>query len=202
MSVRRLSNSTISTQGRGKSSTFIAGYSPAIDEMDLIERVTLSNSASSITFSNIPQTYQHLQIRSCLKYTELGIDGVTNIIMQLNGDTSNTNYSRHDLFGNGSGAFSQGNPSMNFVPGPVSQTASNESIFAVSIIDILDYTSTSKNKTLRFNSGGVITDSNGAVFISSMSWMNTAAVNSVAFVGWAGKILSPGSVSSLYGVVR
>ena len=67
---------------------------------DSIATTTLSSSASSITFSSIPATYTHLQIRGIVGDVT---GGQASILAQLNGDTA-TNYSTHFLTGNGSAA--------------------------------------------------------------------------------------------------
>ena len=65
-----------------------------------ISTVTVgSGGASIITFSSIPSTYTHLQVRGIGRSTNAG-SGVTQFYMQLNGDTG-ANYSNHILYGDG-----------------------------------------------------------------------------------------------------
>lgn len=132
-----------------------------------------SGGASSITFSSIPSTFKHLQIR----VTQLNSATATTNL-RFNSD-SGSNYSRHYLYGGGASAVG--------AAGSASQTSIgvlyNESTTyaAVSVIDILDYTSVNKNKTVRSLMGW---DSNGAgyVFLYSGSWMNSStAVSSITF---------------------
>lgn len=198
MSVRRLSNSTISTQGRGKSSTFLAGYSPAIDEMDLIERVSLSASAASITFSNIPQMYQHLQIRMTARSSRSAATQ-EEISMQFNSDTGN-NYAFHELYGigtsTGAGALASTN---RIVVGYVTGNTAISNNFGMAIIDILDYTSTSKTTVAR-SIAGTDNNGNGIIGIHSGMWTNTNAVTSVTLVPRTGPNWLQYSIFSLYGV--
>jgi hypothetical protein len=89
----------ISAKG-GLSSQAYGQFSvPAISTtFDSIATVTVGSGGSSdVTFSSIPSTYKHLQIRGIYRYTTaLDILG-----MQLNGDTA-ANYSSHKVFGSGS----------------------------------------------------------------------------------------------------
>ena len=56
------------------------------------------SSGSSVTFSSIPSTYKHLQIR-WMAYSGVGV----NLSLQFNGDTGN-NYADHWISGDGSTA--------------------------------------------------------------------------------------------------
>lgn len=194
MSVRRLSNSTISTQGRGKSSTFIAGYSPAIDEMDLIERVVVgSGGTSSITFSNIPQTYQHLQLRVLAGDSSTGVNWSWASIT-LNGSASN--YSWHTLYGTGSIAGEEGAPSVSIGRFYIGISTH----FGAAVMDLLDYTSTSKNKTVR-QIAGVDVNGGGIITIGSSLWYSSpAAITSITIAGGSGNFRQH-STFSLYGVI-
>ncbi len=158
---------------------------------DSLATVSLSASAASITFAAIPNTYKHLQIRA----TQLNTTTATTNL-RANAD-SGSNYSRHYLYGGGSSAVG--------AAGSASQTSIgvlyNESTIyaAVGVIDILDYASTVKNKTVRSLMGW---DSNGAgyVFFYSGSWMNSSSpVTSLTFTPDGGSLAS-GTQFSLYGV--
>lgn len=197
MSVRRLSNSTISTQGRGRSSTFLANYSPAIDEMDLIERVVVeSGGVSSIDFNSIPQTYTHLEIRLVVRGTATSNNDW--MYFTLNNQSTGTS---HYLAGNGSA------PDIwNYVnsaqPLTMNMPCANATsgIFGTGIIRILDYTNTSKNKTSMIMSGH---DRNGAgiIMLSSHLYSSTSAVTSISLKAWGLSSFSQYTKASLYGVL-
>ena len=68
-----------------------------------ISTQTLSGSASSVTFSSIPSTYKHLQIRAIAQFSG---GGVSYVPITFNGDTG-LNYSYHWIYGNGSGTRSE-----------------------------------------------------------------------------------------------
>lgn len=203
MSVRRLSKSYISGGGDAgpKSSSFLASYSPAIDEMDLIERVSLSASAASIEFTGIPQTYQHLQIRGLLKESGTGTGG-PNVVMQCNTDTTHTNYRSHYLNGNGSSATAgnvQASTYYCLVGNIATSNASYASMFGALLVDILDYASTSKNKVTR-GIGAHDRNGSGEVTINSGLWMSTAAISSIKFTT-PGSSFAQNSTLALYGII-
>lgn len=205
MSVRRLSKTFISGAGAAaeKSSSFLANYSPAIDEMDLIERITVgAGGTSAIEFDQIPQTYQHLQIRYVVR--SLRVSNVRdNMALRLgNGsiDTGN-NYAYHFIQGLGSSAAAGAGSSigyalLGYAPGSSAITG----IFGAGVVDILDYVSTTKTKTTRAVSG---VDGNGdanlGIDISSGLWNNTSAINTVRIYAINAN-LSQYSTASLYGV--
>ena len=196
MSVRRLSNSTISTQGRGKSSTFIAGYSPAIDEMDLISRVVVgADGAATITFSNIPQTYQHLQIRMVAK-SALTVGSVGDIT--FNSDTGN-NYAYHAFFGDGASASFENGVSRANIPAVRMTPLSNSNIYAAHIIDIIDYRNTLKNKTVRTFKGDDRNGS-GAIILETGLWVSLSAINSITITSRS-NVFFQQTTATLYGVV-
>jgi len=162
---------------------------------DSLATVTLSASAASITFAGIPSGYKHLQIRN-LSRTDRAVTYTSNII-RLNGDTTNSNYSQHELFGNGSTVSTGGggsSPIYSLIPG----TSTTASVFEGEVIDILDYANTSKNKTVRILSG-YDGNGSGSIFFGSGSWMSTSAVTSITFTATSGNIVA-NSQFALYGV--
>jgi hypothetical protein len=127
----------------------------------------------------------------------------TSVPITLNGDTTAGNYYNHALGGDGSGTITQsrsGYSQNSLINIPNSANIANA--FAVGIIDILDYTSTTKNKTLRSLSGADFNSAGGAVFLSSMLWNLTSAINSITFTADAtySVYFSSGSSFALYGV--
>ena len=132
---------------------------------------TLSTTASSITFSSIPSTYTHLQIRVLARSGASADD----FRFQLNGDTG-ANYSRHGLYGTGSAAAANGVASSGV--GNLGVIDNTASVFSVAVVDILDYTNTNKYTTVR-SLNGYDANGSGYVFFASTAWMNTAAVTSI-----------------------
>jgi hypothetical protein len=133
-----------------------------------------SGGASSITFSSIPSTYQHLQLRGITKHSSSS----TFSAMRFNSDTA-SNYSAHYLDGDGAtitaGAASNYDRSYFGYAGTSSQT----NIFGVSVIDILDYKDTNKFKTVRILTGVDVNGSGGYMEFSSSSWRSTSAITDI-----------------------
>ena len=183
----------------GITASGITGSTISTTSYQSIATVTVgSGGSANITFSSIPSTYTHLQIRGSSKSTRVGA-GQENIYFSLNGDTGGNNYSNHGLQGNGSSTsgFAGVNAPGNGVI--FSYTANSETdILGAQIIDILDYANTNKYKTLRGLSGF---DSNGAGFIlfSSALWRNTNAITSINLLPSSG-VFAQYTQFALYGI--
>jgi hypothetical protein len=188
---------------RGNNATGSGEYSSASGsvtptEATVFESIaTITPSGTSITFSSIPQTYKHLQVRLISRTTrnDASVDG---IYLRINSDTS-TNYSSHYLQGNGSGistnASSNGTAIVGAYSGADAQTAAN--VFNASVWDILDYTDTNKYKTTR-SLFGYDANGSGAITFASGNWRNTAAVTSLTFLAEGSFVAN--SHFALYGI--
>jgi hypothetical protein len=153
-----------------------------------------AGGASSITFSSIPSTYQHLQIRVMC---QINI-GDADFAIRFNSDTG-TNYSKHQIYSYGSGTpIATGTASTSSIPGGVTYTTGTSN-FGVAIIDILDYKETTKYKTARVLTGS---DANGSgfIFFRSGVWMNTNAVSRIDLIQTTGSSFSQYSSFALYGI--
>lgn len=155
-----------------------------------------SVSNNSGYFTSIPQTYKHLQFRMQVRSSFAGTD---QLWITLNGNGSG--YARHYLQGNGSSATAAGGTGLAgiLVEGLVGSTAASN-IFTTVIVDIHDYASTNKNKTVRIFSG---TDLNGSgtVLLTSGFVADTTALTTVnidAYNGGLGGV--SGNLISLYGI--
>ena len=134
-----------------------------------------AGGASSITFSSIPSTFTHLQVRILARSTTAGANAIYNF-SAFNSD-GGSNYSYHTLQGDGSSAFAGGyatQTNMQFRDLPGATATANA--FGVAIVDILDYANTSKYKTLRYL-GGYDVNGSGLVGIDSGLWQSTSAIN-------------------------
>lgn len=158
-----------------------------------------STSVASITFSSIPQNYEHLQIRLLVREATGGFDQA---YMQINGD-SGTNYAKHTFGGAGSNSFAYGGTadatSVSIAAIPGSNQAAN--VFGASIVDILDYTNTNKYTTIRAISG---TDNNGSGYqwFASGLWENTNPVTSLTIFAAGGPNLVQYTHAALYGIKK
>ncbi len=177
MAISRASNSSI--QGGLPKFNDIWDGTTATSAYDSLGAVVLSSSASDITFSNIPATYTHLQIRGIARSTRSNSNN--NLYIGLNGDTTTGNYNAHWIAGDGASASASqlsGVTGMGSIYSINVAATSTASVFGGIVIDILDYANTNKYKTMRTLSGY---DANGSgnVGLFSGLWMNTAAVTSI-----------------------
>ncbi len=147
-----------------------------IGDYESIATVTASGSSQELTFSSIPQTYTHLEIRGIGQASYSSNDYGT-IGVRLNGD-SGSNYTRHALRGNGSAVAVTGLTSTSFADAADGAYLDTGSTVGASVITILDYTNTNKNTTVR-GLGGVDNNGIGAVSLASGLWINTSAVTSI-----------------------
>lgn len=150
---------------------------------------TATGAASTITFSSIPSTYTHLQLRLFM----VGTNATMDVWGRFNSDTG-SNYATHRIYGDGTSAAAGG-----------AATSSKIDFFAwsntqpgVAVIDILDYANTSKYKTSRSLTGS---DSNGSGYMMFTSglWQNTSAINSITFFPQVGTFAA-GTHAALYGI--
>jgi hypothetical protein len=173
-----------------------AAYIPS--SFESIATINVGTAVSSITFSSIPSTYTSLQIRF-MASAAYGSYNNTTIRCELNGDTTSSNYYFHALYGEGSSAIAQATQLQKITQGLDSPTTT--SIYGVGIIDLHNYAITTQNKTLRafagFDTNGEV--SANRVYLSSMLWMNTSAINSIKLIGQDGN-WTVGSTFALYGI--
>lgn len=161
-----------------------------------------SGGVSSITFSSIPSTFTHLQVRLFVQ-SGRGTYNIDDFFMRVNGDSGN-NYTRHFLMGNPvSGAVSGNSVSANGYA-ITDMGTSTGGTYGTSIVDILDYTNTNKNKTFRSLNGndtnGSLSGFQGSVALESGLWINTAAINSITIVPASGTSITQYSTVSVYGI--
>lgn len=199
MAVSRVSTSSIA-QGFPKSRSLLAGNDWSATW--LIQRQTLAANATNLTFSSIPQGYKHLQIRLFGRTDRATVASGDWIKIQLNSDTA-TNYSLHSLYGDGASAAATAGASANAIESiRLASAASNTGGFGGIIIDILDYTSTSKNKTIRAL-GGYDNNGAGQVGLTSGSWFKSPieAVNNIKLTPGGGTNFVQYTTVALYGVL-
>jgi hypothetical protein len=171
-------------------------------DYESIQTVTVgSGGSNSIAFNSIPSTYKHLQIRYNARSTVANVnDGYTSI--RFNGDATNGNYYfYHVLQGDGASASAgAGGTNAIIYSGVTAGNSAAANVFGSGVIDILDYTSTTKYKVPRALSG---MDNNGAgkISLSSGFWFNTAAITSITIGANAfGNDFMQNSSFALYGI--
>jgi hypothetical protein len=167
---------------------------------DSLATITVpSGGLSSITFAGIPNTYKHLQIRGIGKMTSTAASGDEPWRFTFNGDTG-SNYTSHMLYSVGNGGvntYSNVNATFTSFYG-LPFSGSNIGWGGI-VMDILDYQSVSKNKTVKALTGWD-SNGNGDILLGSAVWNNsTAPINSITLTSPAGNLAQHTSVA-LYGV--
>jgi hypothetical protein len=182
---------TLASQFSGKS----------FGSFESIQTVTVgAGGASNIEFTSIPATYTHLQIRGLGRTTQ-NSTGADDLFISFNSDTG-SNYSYHDLTGDGVSVSASGNSSYtNIVIGslfPRLQTSANS--FGATVIDILDYANTNKYTTTRALAGLSINAAGGFIALRSGNWRNTAAITTIKLMPESSRIFAQYSQFALYGI--
>lgn len=165
---------------------------PDTGAMFPLQVVTVGASgASDITFTNIPSTYSHLQIRGWAQSA-----ATPRIYLRYNGDTA-SNYTYHFLEGNGSGAVASAGANQTenwlFINGFIATNTP-----APFVIDLLDYSNTNKFKTMRALHGND-NNSAGNIALCSGLWRSTSAITSIRIFP-SSSTFSQYSQFALYGV--
>jgi hypothetical protein len=163
-------------------------------DYELIATAFGTGSSGTITFSSIPATYKHLQVR----YTAKNTLSNSFMLMRFNGITTNGAYRYHRLRGSGTVVSSSESGSTNAIEMDASM-ASSTTTGAVSagVIDILDYASSSKNTTIRalYGQAGPA----NTIYLASGALFNTAAITSLSLITGANSFATT-TRFSLYGI--
>jgi hypothetical protein len=155
-----------------------------------------SGGQATAEFTSIPGTYTHLQLRA-LARTDYA---AASIAFHINfNSNAATNYSSHELTGNGTGAAATASTTTQYpVLGDITGSSATASVFGAVVLDILDYANTNKYKTIRSLSGN---DRNGSgkLGLYSGNWRNTNAITSIQIIPGAGDFIQY-TQFALYGI--
>lgn len=153
-----------------------------------------AGGTSNVSFTSIPSTYKHLQIR--ISANQATSSNMLNI--KVNGDTT-TGYAIHSMNANGTSTGANNATSVQYArmarSGGIVATANT---FTSGIIDIVDYANTNKYKTFKMLSG---TDLNGSgtIEFESALWLSTSAITQLDL--FCTNNFSQYSSFALYGIV-
>lgn len=151
-----------------------------------LANLTLSSSASSVTFSSIPATYRDLRI-VIAGTTSAGV----NTVLRFNSDSGN-NYTGVLMYGTGSGSGTSGT----FGAGSFAYFGALWTGQGNNTVDIMDYSATDKHKTLisRYNSAA------NEVGAMASRWASTSAVNSITILTASAATYASGTTFAIYGI--
>ena len=177
---------------------FNDGVIAPLTSYESIQTVTVgAGGQSSASFTVIPATYKHLQVRAFMQNNR-GTFGTSTYLLRINSD-SGSNYYNHVLAGSGSTASASAYSDTAVNPNDASGTGVS-GVFGVSVIDILDYTNTNKNTTVRMLNGVDVNGSGGFVSLNSALWNNTAAITTLTITPAHGTLWNQYSSFALYGI--
>ena len=156
-----------------------------------------SGGTSTISFTSIPATYKHLEIRYIVRADVADFDSA--LLMRFNSDTA-SNYSWHILRGSGSALYvDAGTNNSNPLVGSQVGNSSTANVFGGGTISVLDYANTNKYKTARAL-GGFDANGSGYIQITSQGWRSTSAVSSIQLTFSTGSGFLQYSQFALYGI--
>jgi hypothetical protein len=160
----------------------------------LLETISLTQSAASITFDNIPQTgYTDLKIVASAR-TNRALE-VDSAVLRFNGDNTSGNYTGRRIYGTGSSVGSDTNPAGLFTTGAnaTSDTYGNSEVY------ISRYLS-GNQKTFVFENTQENNASTSYIALQANNWSGTAAIYQIVLTPEVGTSFNAGSTFSLYGV--
>jgi hypothetical protein len=162
---------------------------PAGNTYEAIATTTVSGSSTSSVIFNSFSGYTDLRVI----FQGTSTTGTPNIFIQFNSDTA-SNYSYTLLSGNGSSATST--RSATTTGGLVNYFGLTTSTIQQDLIDIMNYSNSTTNKTIisRFAE-----PASGTGAIVSL-WRNTSAITSINLYTVGGGNFAAGSTFSLYGI--
>lgn len=164
---------------------------PAGNTYEAIATQTLGSATNTVTFSSIPSTYTDLVLIA--NTIIASVSGFPECSLRFNSDTG-TNYSNTYLLGTGSSAASGRGTSYTYAD--CGYLAANSSNPNTRIINIMNYSNTTTNKTVISRGSSV----NGGQVIAYVNlWRNTAAINSITIFTQSDNYTA-GSTFSLYGI--
>ena len=189
------SNST----GTSPASTASASATPFLSDTGAMFPLGMvqvgSGGSAYLTFTSIPQTYTHLQLRML---TSAG-DSDTEGYIEYNGDYTTSNYYANRVFGNGGAT---GNSSFSSTSYIFNGWGTGNGSYVASVVDILDYSSTTKTKVTRnFTGFDLNSSSSNTAWIGqhSSTWNNTNAITSLR-VRMYGSNFNQFTQATLYGI--
>jgi hypothetical protein len=175
----------------------------AIGDFESIATVTVpsgNTTTYTIVFTSIPQTYSHLQIRGI--YRDIwAVSGTGEFYIKPNSSATSFNASfKWVLSGGTSGLSTYGyaNRGDGIFMGQGVRNGSGANYYGGFVVDILEYTNTSKYKTFR-GIGGADLNGSGTAVIQSGLYQSTSAISSL-YIYPNGQGFAQYSKFALYGI--
>ena len=199
---KAISGGALQPRGRRGNTAQIASYwAGGVDDtaFESIATTTVgAGGVATVTFSSIPSTYKHLQLRYLARTNRALVSD--NLLIRFNGDTTAA-YSLHQLSADGSTVYAYGSSSFEtgILVSIVAAATASANVFGAGVFDILDYANTNKNKTVR-DLSGIDSNGSGSVAIGSSFWSNASAITSITIAPRIGTSINQYSSFALYGI--
>ena len=165
-----------------------------------ITRTELDDSASSVAFTNIPQTYDHLEITAYVRDDRSATsDDIWMSLTPVGGssDTTDANYDTQLLQGSGS-TLTAASSAADRTIGNIVGNTETANVYGALTITLYNYTKTDRHKhSLSMSGRG---ESATGVYFRSNRWENTAAIEAITLTPSAGSNFLAGSVFTLRGI--
>jgi hypothetical protein len=175
----------------------ISGSKISTSSYESIASATGTGSSGTITFSSIPSTYVALQLRIVAR-TDTAF--TTDFIQFRANSDSGANYAYHGLEGDGSATTSfYGTLATVALGSTITGASASSNMMGAAIIDIIDYASANKYKTIK-HFGGADRNTAGSIRIQSNLWLNTSAINSITITSYRSANWTNTSTFALYGI--
>jgi len=162
--------------------------------------VSTNGTTSDIGFGSIPQTYTDLRLVVQFR-TDYSSSSVA--ALYFNSDSSTTNRSDTYIMYNGSSLTSGRETTVNRIQvasGPTTPySATATDMFGVAVIDILNYSNTTTNKTVLWRYSGD-TNGTGSTVVGVGTVQSTTAINFVHIATYAVGNWVAGTTATLYGI--
>jgi|10_taG_2_1085330.scaffolds.fasta_scaffold19120_3 hypothetical protein len=167
--------------------------------IEALETIYLEADATSVTFSSISASYEHLQIRLTAKsdrdYYYDPID------LNLNSDTTSGNYQGADLYASNTSesSYSYNASYLGGIAGdgPVGGTVYTQN-YSNMVWDLFDYANANKNTSWQYSMYVPVVEP--VLYFAGGSWDNTAAVATIKLEPKNGTNFVRGSEFTLYGI--
>lgn len=166
-----------------------------------ISETILSASAASVTFSNIPQGFRHLQLM-CSTRTDRAAETDT-LAIRVNGD-SGANYDFQQLFGSSATASASTlRATTSLIVGVSEAAQSRGGAFAPAIVWLWDYTTAQDKYSIGLSGliGNLSADADLNIGVRMGHWRNLNDITSLVVLPLTGPNFVSGSRFQLYGIL-
>ena len=181
---------TVASQFSGKS----------FGSFESIATVSVSSATQPITFSSIPQTFTHLQLRGIARSSRNAYINNLHLMFNTSGptyiDLNMLIYNTTIYTGTNGNDFSGLKTDYFYMP----TTQFSANIFGGYVFDIYDYTNTNKNKVIHAIGGAADGGANTFGTFSSKTMKDTAAITSITLTQSATTDFEQYSHWALYGI--